>query len=184
MKHSANIILDLDQTIISSEYHDRFNERLYASKMKRLHHLRMPGEFVIFQRPHLQEFLDYIFKNFNVSVWTAASRDYGLYIVENFILTKPERHIDFFFYSYHCNFCMKTENKLKPLNVLWDTFGLINYNQNNTMIIDDNWDVYKTQPKNTFMIKEFKYDDPDSEKDDELAKLIVLLKKYKIKSIK
>lgn len=176
MKHAYNIILDLDQTIISSEYLTQFKEWPQTARLKRV---QMPGEFVIFQRPYLQEFLDYIFKNFNVSVWTAASRDYGLFIVENFILIKPERKIDFYFYSYHCNYSMKTVKKLKPLDLLWDTFGLIDYNKDNTMIVDDNIDVYKIQPKNTFMIKEFKYDEPDSDKDVELKKLMQLLKKFK-----
>ena len=168
MKHNLNIILDLDQTIISSEYIEKFKKR---ESMKKFKHVVMPNQFIIFQRPHLQEFLDFIFKNFNVSVWTAASRDYGLFIIENFILTKPERHLDFFFYSYHCNYTMKTEKKLKPLSLLWDTFRLTNYNKDNTMIIDDNPDVYKIQPRNTYMIKEFFYNHPECENDTELLKI-------------
>ena len=37
--------------------------------------------YVVFERPYLQSFLDYIFDKFNVYVWTAASKDYALYII-------------------------------------------------------------------------------------------------------
>jgi TFIIF-interacting CTD phosphatase-like protein len=172
MKHRRNIILDLDQTLISSEYLDQFDKKTHLAALKTLKHVIMPQQFIIFQRPHLQQFLDFLFSNFNVSVWTAASRDYGLYIIENFILTKPERRIDFFFYSYHCNFATKTFNKLKPLSMLWDVFNLTHYNASNTFIIDDNYDVFKIQTKNTFMIKEFKYNNSGSDNDKELLKMI------------
>lgn len=177
MKHTANIVLDLDQTIISSEYLNKFKDATKSPHVSRLKSVKMMGEFIIFERPHLQEFLDFVFNNFNVSVWTAASRDYGLYIIEKFILTKPQRQIDFFFYSYHCNFCIKLENKLKPLSILWDGFGLMNYNKKNTIIIDDNADVYKSQPKNTYQIKQFDHTDSNCVKDTELLTLIKVLRK-------
>lgn len=176
MKQRTNIILDLDQTIISSEYVDRFDKHKYSDKIQQLKYVVMPNEFIIFQRPHLQEFLDYIFKHFNVSVWTAASRDYGLFIIEKFILTKPERQLDFFFYSYHCNYAMRCEKKLKPLSMLWKKFQLNHYSETNTMIVDDNYDVYKIQPNNTYMIHEFNYEDPLATMDTHLLKLMRMIK--------
>lgn len=170
-----NILLDLDQTLIASEYLDKFDEKKHANALRNFKHKFMGKEFVIFARPHLEEFLDFLFANFNVSVWTAASRDYGLFIVENFILTKPNRQIDFFFYSYHTNMAIKSAKKLKDLSMLWNTFKLTNYNSSNTFIVDDNENVYEAQPSNTIRIKEFNYEDPDARSDSEFQRIKKLL---------
>ena len=42
----------------------------------------MDGTYIICERPHLSDFMDWLFKNFNVSVWTAASKDYALFIIK------------------------------------------------------------------------------------------------------
>ena len=42
------------------------------------------GHYKVFERPGLQEFLDYLFANFNVSVWTAASKSYALFIIDKY----------------------------------------------------------------------------------------------------
>jgi hypothetical protein len=48
--------------------------------------------YKIFERPHLQKFLNWLFENFTVSVWTAASKTYALFIIEKFILANyPKR---------------------------------------------------------------------------------------------
>lgn len=170
-----NILLDLDQTLIASEYLDKFDASTHKSALKKFNHKMLDKEFIIFERPHLQEFLDFLFANFNVSVWTAASKDYAMFIIENFILTKPNRHIDFFFYSYHTNIAIKESKKLKDLSMLWKMFKLTNYNTRNTFIIDDNELVYEAQPNNTIRISEFNYDNPSP--DTELLRIKQLLKK-------
>jgi TFIIF-interacting CTD phosphatase-like protein len=167
-----NILLDLDQTLISSENIDEFkkdsNNELFLNKYDVA---VMQKFYVIFARPHLQEFLDFLFKYFNVSVWTAASREYAIFIVDNFILVKPNRKLDFFFYSYHTNMAIKESNKLKDLSMIWRKFDIKNYNSRNTYIIDDNDDVYNAQPKNTIRIKPFNYNDTKSFKDREFGRI-------------
>lgn len=171
-----NILLDLDQTLIASEQVAEFkkdpNRDMY---MKTYEFDVMPNAYIIFARPHLQEFLDFLFKNFNVSVWTAASREYAIFIIEKFILIKPDRKLDFFFYSYHTNLAMKESKKIKDLTMIWKKFNLKNYNSNNTYIIDDNDDVYNAQQKNTIKIIPFEY--TDSGKDRELGRITKLLQK-------
>ncbi len=175
MKGKVNILLDLDQTLIASEYMDKFDKSANTVALRNFKHSYMENEFIIFARPHLQEFLDFLFANFNVSVWTAASRDYGIFIVENFILTKPERHIDFFFYSYHSNLAMRQSKKIKDLTMLWRIFKLSGYNARNTFIVDDNELVYDAQPTNTIRIAEFNYDNPNAVQDRELPRVKQLL---------
>ena len=54
-----NILLDLDQTLIFSEEITKFRP---SSKMKLFQHKKLDNSYITFARPHLQEFLDYIFK--------------------------------------------------------------------------------------------------------------------------
>ena len=81
----SNIILDLDQTVISAEASEELDFKKYQEKSKLFRSDNMDGYYMVYSRPYLQEFLDYIFKNFNVSIWTAASKDYALFIIEKII---------------------------------------------------------------------------------------------------
>lgn len=174
-----NIILDLDQTLISAEPIEEFDFEKNQKKMFKFNFENLDGYYLMFPRPKLDEFLDYLFANFNVSVWTAASKDYALFVIEKFILTKPNRKLDFIFFSYHCNISKKENNGLKGLNMLWDSYELQNYSKDNTLIIDDNIDVKKIQPCNCYLIPAFNFTDDNSEKDDELSVLMTKLEKFK-----
>jgi len=168
------ILLDLDLSLIFSNELAKFKP---SEKMKLFKYRQMDNSYITFERPHLQEFLDYIFKNFRVAVWTAASKEYAKFIIDNFILIKPGRKLDFVFYSYHCNLSTTSGNGLKGLNMLWEKFKLKGYNKSNTIIIDDNHDVKKIQIDNCYHIHEFNYNKKDSENDKELLELMHILKK-------
>lgn len=177
MNNKLNIILDLDNTILSAVPVEEFpwgdESRKKVEKLK-LHN--MEDYYMVFERPYVQQFLDYIFDNFNVSVWSAASKNYVLYIIENIILTKPNRKINHIFFSYHCNLSKKLYNGgLKQLDMLWDCFELPLYNSSNTIIIDDLKRIKKIQPCNCYNIKPFEFTDKDSPNDRELKKLIEYL---------
>ena len=81
-----NFFLDLDQTIICSETLKDLKEyENYKDKMKKYKYKNMDDCYIVFERPNLQSFLDFLFKNYNVSIWTAASKDYALFIIEDTI---------------------------------------------------------------------------------------------------
>ena len=168
-----NILLDLDQTLIFSEEFDKFRS---SSKTNLFDYKIMDRSYITFARPHLQEFLDYIFKNFRVAVWTAASKEYANFVINNFIEIKPGRKLDFVFYSYHCNLSKNSGNGLKCLNLLWEKFKLKGYNKDNTIIIDDNHEVKNIQVDNCYHIPEFNYHKEQSHKDQELKELKKILK--------
>ena len=138
MVKKINVILDLDQTLICSEELKDFKPD--PNKMKLFDYKKMDNTYITFARPHLQEFLDYLFKNFNVSIWTAASKSYALFIINKFI-KRPNRPIDFIFFSYHCDLSTREGRGLKGLDMLWETFKLSGYRRDNTVIIDDNNEV-------------------------------------------
>lgn len=167
-----NFLLDLDQTLISAESIDSFDMKKHKSRMKKFKKHQMEDYYYIFERPNLQQFLDFLFANFNVSIWTAASKDYGLFIIENIILAgKKERVIDYMFFSYHCNASEKHKNGTKDLSMLWDIYNLTGYNKENTIILDDYDEVYITQNNNCIIAKPFEMTETGSEKDDFLKKL-------------
>lgn len=179
-----NVILDLDQTIISGEIFEKFvkdaeefDQRYYdRDKQVDFKYVDMDKDYVIYERPHLQEFLDWLFKNYNVSVWTAASKNYAMFIIEKIILKKKNRRLDYVFFCYHCDISIELTDNTKDLSILWKKYKLKGYNKNNTIIIDDYDEVYNTQPKNCIQIIPFKFIKKGSENDDELIKIKEVIK--------
>lgn len=175
---NINVFLDLDNTLICAEDLKKYKKNKNKEILFNFSYL--DKLYIIFERPNLQEFLSYLFNNFNVSIWTAASKDYAIFIINNFILKDhPERKIDYIFFSYHCNLSYSHYKHTKSLEILWDIYKLSNYNKNNTFIIDDYNDVYISQPENCIIAIPFNYNDKNSDKDRFLNKLTKFL--YKIK---
>jgi TFIIF-interacting CTD phosphatase-like protein len=132
----------------------------------------MDGYYVVFERPGLQNFLTYLFDHFDVSVWTAASKDYALFIVDKIILAgNKNRHLNYIFYSYHCDLSNRDKKSSKNLSMLWDVYGLKDFSPENTLILDDYDEVYNSQPKNCIVAKPFEFNDKNSPKDNFLEKL-------------
>jgi len=167
-----NIILDLDNTLISSLAKDE-ETSILKPRMKQFRWENMENVYKVFERPGLQDFLDFLFDNFSVSVWTAASKSYALFIIEKFILhNRPTRKLACILYSHHCKKSKKLTKKQKALHILQSHFKMSNYDMNNTYIIDDHPEVYQSQPQNCIHIKPFEFSDRQSFKDDELLKVI------------
>ena len=172
-----NICLDLDQTLIWSGNEIEYNTRKYPElKIKAQdwpHYIMDDNSYTVFERPGLQDFLDFIFANFNVSVWTAASKDYALFIIKNIICKKGKesRHLDWIFFSYHCDISTHTKKGTKDLSLLWDDYKLDGFSKDNTFIIDDYDEVYETQPENCIAVFPFNFTDKGNENDPQLSKL-------------
>ena len=176
-----NMVLDLDQTLISAEASDELNFKKYKEKSDKFRSDDMDGYYMVYSRPHLQEFLDYAFKHFNVTIWTAASKDYALFIIEKIILNnQPERKLDFIFFSYHCDLSRKTKKHSKELCMLWDIHKLPGYSLKNTVIIDDyKSDIHDCQPNNCIIAPPFEFTKKESEHDTFLLNIIPQLNEMK-----
>ena len=173
-----NVILDLDNTLIYAEPVEDMNDEI-EKKSKYFKYHDMDGYYVVFERPGVQEFLDYLFENYNVSVWTAATKNYALFVIKNVILNKPERHLDYIFFYYHCAVSRRIYDCDKKLDLLWEWFKLEGYNKDNTIIIDDNDDVISSNPKNSIQIEKFDVKNENSEKDKEFDKIIEEIEKLR-----
>ena len=173
-----NVILDLDNTLIYAEPTEDFdfNNKDSIKNLELLKNHNMDGYYIVFERPGVQEFLDDLFKNYNVSVWTAATKNYALFVIKNVILANPDRKLDYIFFYYHCGISKKNYKTDKKLDLLWNKFKLEGYNKDNTLIIDDNIDVIKANPNNSIQIEAFDINNKNSEKDNDLQRVFKKLK--------
>lgn len=160
MEDKLHIILDLDQTLISAEATEEYDFANKAKAKKYTCH-NMDGYYIVFERPGLQEFLDYLFSTFKVSIWTAATKDYALFIIKHIILKNKERKLEHIFFCYHCDISEKKKKGTKDLATLKDLFEL-DYPLTHTYILDDYDEVYNTQPDNCIIAKPFNYTDKKS----------------------
>jgi TFIIF-interacting CTD phosphatase-like protein len=158
-----NIILDLDSTVISS-----LDPK--TDQPKGLKGYDMDGEYMVYERPGLQKFLDYLFGNFNVAVWTAASKDYALFIVNNILIgNRPNRHLKFVLFDYHGDISEEMTGNPKDLGLVYKLFK--GFTKDNTIIVDDYEAVYSPQMENSYPIPPFEANAPDATQDKELLKL-------------
>lgn len=152
-KKKLNVVLDLDNTLIYSYELNRIKNKNFV--LENYQTREMDDEYLVCERPGLHPFLDWLFENFNVMVWSAASPDYVQFIVDKIIKGK-HRKIDRVFTSVHCDESSEKFNgDLKNLNLLWDQYDFSNYGPYNTVIVDDLKHIYDTQPHNTIRIKKF-----------------------------
>ena len=169
------IVLDLDATLISAQSCSTFNEKKEAKKKSKFKFFKMDNYYIVFARPNLQIFLDYIFKNFRVAVWTAASQLYALSVIENFILSSPGRRLDFVMFDYHNEHSISNGKGTKDLSLLKSFYGL---DFNDVIILDDYSEVCKTNPVNSIKAKFFDYKKRNSQKDDFLLRVISKFEHY------
>jgi hypothetical protein len=179
-----NLVLDLDNTIINSLSPHEVS-RINMKKNTLKYHTMTKGKssrdyyFKVFERPHLQMFLDYAFDNFHVSVWTAASRPYASFIIDNIIIqNKPQRKLRMFLYDDNCEQSqdLYNENSPKDLQYLYHFEG---FAPCNTIIMDDLKDVFNANSKQTIRADYFDVKNPKSQHDDFLLRAIEDLKKIK-----
>ena len=176
-----NVFLDLDSTCISSlEVASTPMSLIENLESHGIESLEMEGIFHVTQRPGLQSFLDFLFENFNVSVWTAASKAYAEWIIPRFITGQPNgkptkgvRELDFFLWGDQCEMCQTKygAETTKDLSIFWNHFTVPGYDHSNTIILDDNCvAVWDGQECSCMLIRGYEADDLSPWDDDELRK--------------
>lgn len=157
-----HIWLDLDQTLISSVSPSEQTKDL-VRRQDRFAWKNMDKSYQVFARPHLQTFLSYIFRHFDVSVWTAASKNYALFIVDHFIRKRnpqdkhrrKDRPLKYILFSYHCKQSEKLTGRSKSLSLLTEKYRLPGVSKESTFIVDDSPEVYRTQPQKCLRVDPF-----------------------------
>lgn len=181
MSYKQNVILDLDETLLHSISSEEMKE-LSDDQVESIYNFEnhnMDDYYTVVERPGLQKFLDYLFENYNVSIWTAASKDYALFVVDKIILQKNDRKLDWIMFSYHCDISKKEKKGSKDLEMLWDVYEMEGYSKSNTIIIDDHPNVYELQKDNCIYISPFDIDEKTFSKDKVLSKIQKTMKESK-----
>lgn len=184
-----NLVLDLDNTLISSL---TFPELSRMKAQPQLLYVDMPNYFRIFFRPYLHDFLDYVFKNFNVTIWSAGTRDYVLYIVEH-ILLKPNMFNDYtktnptfknfkmILHSGNCEQSTKYYHEDSPKDLRY-LYNFQDYYACNTFILDDLDHVSHANPKQTIVAIYFDAKKQNAHKDTFLMDVVSTLDRLKYHS--
>jgi len=174
-KQKLWVVLDLDETLLhavpTKELHEKFSTRgeksVLAEHVKSLnvHDMKDTDEtgktnsfYIVFERPGLQEFLDYLFEKFNVLVWTAATKDYAAFIVDKILIQSKPRKLHYLFVNHHGKKSAKKYGKKhrKRLEMLVDFYKIPGLAKNGNagkdgndvvpVIVDDHNDVHSSQP--------------------------------------
>lgn len=168
------LILDLDECLFHSVHKSQASEMSYDFYKDSFDVLN--GMYRTMFRPHLQEFLEFAFENFDVAVWTAAGEDYANDIVDKMGIDKSKL---MFFY---------TERNCTPKYDYGDGWGMGHlvykknigklrkkgYDMNQVLMVDDKPEHIDSYG-NVIKIKPF-YGDSN---DKELLKLMKYLDKIK-----
>lgn len=153
-----NVFLDLDNTILFSESLDISDAMSNAINYDH----DFLNDYVVAARPRLQMFLDYLFANHNVSIWTAATKLYATYMYARFIKKYDRRRrIRLLLHSQHCEESKKVTGKPKSLSMLWNVWKVPGFTEGNTIIIDDLEEVCSNQKNNCILVKPFYATDTD-----------------------
>ena len=175
MRKDITVVLDLDNTLIYSiPMIKGFPKKKFTKKKSYLNDMKshkMDEDFIVFERPGLQKFLSWLFKNFNVIVWSAASPDYVEFIVKN-IIEKKNRKVEYVLNSENCEDSQKIfgDKHIKNLKLLWDIHDLP-LGPHTTLIIDDLKMVTGIQPHNSIQIKSFNTKNIKCQDDCELEQI-------------
>jgi len=132
-----HIILDLDETLVHAV---PFKELAAAGRAPfgdfKYH---VFDQYVIFERPHLAEFLRALSAQYTISVWTAASESYAHFIVDNILAPLVSRPIPVVLHSAHCQKSRALTGILKHLDILYEAPpGAPKYKRGDTILVDDN----------------------------------------------
>jgi hypothetical protein len=156
-RKAINVVLDLDNTLIYSHNFSKIKKD-NPEWLSNYSYENMDDDYVVCERPGLQVFLDWLFENFNVMIWSAASPDYVDFIANNIVKKNPSRVIEHIFNSKHCDESQtRFDGDTKNLNLLWDVdhYDFKGYGPYNTLIIDDMDHVCESQPLRSIRIKKF-----------------------------
>lgn len=139
-----NIVLDIDNTLVDT----------LTAKVEGMPSTRIQGtNFHVHPRPHLECFLDWLFENFTVSLWTAGSGVYADWIAENIVGTRKGKKLEHVLNARDVQESINmygTPKSLRYLNNIDPRMG-----PENTLLIDDTSNNFEKQEKNGILIRPF-----------------------------
>lgn len=166
------LILDIDDTLTYTfDFSDRF-----AAKPNSKHDFVTSNNYLVYKRPHLNQFLNWAFANFRVGIWSAAGKDYVAEILKNIL--KSNHKLQLIRTHEHCTrkYLNNPDNRESPEYIEIKRIQKLakNYNLAKILVLDDRADVHCQNWGNLVKIKAFH---PDAE-DNELLKVQPFIEKW------
>ena len=159
--NSKLLVLDLDETLVFAT-----EEQLDIPMSAKV------GEYFVYDRPHVHEFLAFCLKEFRVGVWTSSTEAYAEEIVEH--LFGDESSLEFvwarsrctmkFDHHEHTYLHVKNLKKVKKLG----------FNLEEILVVDDTPQKWTQQYGNLVQVSEFEGDFDDTELLDLMPYLEIL----------
>jgi len=168
------IVLDLDNTLVCTVHKHSMLRSINDRQIYfPLQYIDIDEEHISYLRPYLFDFLDSIFQQFDVSVFTAAGTGYANTVVDKIF---SNYHLDALLSNPEYQDCLYLNGKHKYIDYIGTKIN--GYERGNTRIIDDSNLVAMSNPDNIIHIKAFDILtfggelNMDCLKDNELKKLM------------
>jgi len=140
------VVLDIDRTLIHSVL-----KCIVKEEWRKHFETLEVDEFVVFLRPHVREFIKFLYDNdFKVGIFTASSREYASEIVEYLF---KDRDVLFFFSNNEYEESLDKYNRFKPLEYVADIVDNIGIDK--CVIIDDSSTIKKSNGERCYKINPF-----------------------------
>ena len=154
------LILDLDETLI------------YATEenLERAPNFSV-GQYFVHKRPFLDEFLEFCFENFEVAIWTTATKLYAEEILQTIL--KENQNLKFLWTRERCTFAFDAEEREHYFVKKMYKLRRRGQKLESVIVVDDSPNVWKCSYGNLIRVKKFEGDSTD----DELRVLPAYLKK-------
>ena len=156
------LILDLDETLI------------YATeeKLERESDF-IVGQYFVYRRPFLEDFLEFCFENFNVAVWTTATKSYAEEILQTIL--EGDQNLQFLWTRERCTLAFDEEERENYFVKRMYKIRRRGYKLRSIIVVDDSPNVWKCSYGNLVSVSKFEGD----ESDNELRILPIYLEKLK-----
>ncbi len=154
------MILDLDETLIFAEETPLDRNADFVV-----------GQFFVYKRPYLQEFIKFCTENFDVAVWTSSTRNYAVKIVEE-IFPNPN-NLAFFWSRERCTIRYDEELQETYFEKMMSKVRRRGYDLKKVIVVDDSPEKWRNSYGNLVRIKPFF----GETEDNELERLIVYLER-------
>jgi Dullard-like phosphatase family protein len=169
------LILDIDETLIHSKI--TTEEPLHPDF--KANFIPIEGEnYETMKRPYVDQFLDYVQKNWTIAFWTSATEDYALGILENLGI----KYWDFLYHRDNCTQgIIYNEEGMPDKQVTFKKLSKLSkrgYNLDKVLVIDDTKEAHTHNYGNLILISRFVGD----LNDNQLLKMIDYLELIKKES--
>lgn len=156
------LILDLDETLIYATEEKLEREADFSV-----------GQYCVCKRPFLNEFLEFCFENFDVAVWTTATKSYAEEILK--VILKKDQTLQFLWTRERCTFAFDTEEREHFYVKRMYKIRRCGYKLESVIVVDDSPNVWQSSYGNLVHINKFE----GNQGDNELEILPVFLEKLK-----